>query len=70
MRTFGLIIIIIGLSLSVYTAYTYSFNQEVISIGKVVIIKSEPFYLKWSPLVGLAIMIAGGIIFARSSKKQ
>ena len=69
MKKIGIIIIIIGLGLSVFTAFTFFTREKVVDIGTVQISANKPHHLSWSPVIGLAVMGAGGVILLLSNKK-
>jgi hypothetical protein len=69
MKTTGIIIILIGLALTIFTAFTIFTKEEVIDIGKVEITRSKPHHLNWSPIIGIIVMGAGGVVLWQSSKK-
>jgi hypothetical protein len=70
MKKVAILIILIGLGLSIFTAFTFFTREKVIDIGDVKITKNKPHNLKWSPLIGIAIMGAGGIILWQSPTKK
>lgn len=69
MKTTGIIIIIIGLLLTIFTAFTVFTKEKVIDVGKVEIIRDKPHRLNWSPIIGIAIMGVGGVILWKSYRK-
>jgi hypothetical protein len=69
MKTTGIVIIVIGLTLTIFTAFTYFTREKVIDIGKVEITADKPHNLSWSPLIGVAIMGIGGLVLLVSNKK-
>lgn len=69
MKTAGIIIIIIGLVLTIFTAFTFFTRDKVVDIGKVEISRDKPHKLNWSPLIGIAVMGIGGVVLWRGSKK-
>jgi hypothetical protein len=69
MKIAGYIILIIGLVLTIFTATTFFTKEKVVDIGKIEISRDKPHNLKWSPLIGIAIMAAGGVVLWRSYKK-
>jgi hypothetical protein len=69
MKIAGIIIIIIGLGLTIFTAMTYFTKEKVVDIGKIEITRNEPHNLNWSPLIGIAVMGIGGVILWRSYKR-
>lgn len=70
MKKTGIIIIIIGLVLTIFTAFSYFTREKVVDIGEIEITRSKPHQLDWSPWIGIAIMGAGGIVFLLSTKKN
>jgi hypothetical protein len=70
MKKVGLIIIVIGLVLTIVTAFTYFTKEKVVDLGSVEITKNKPHHIKWSPLIGLAVMGVGGIVFGFAAKKS
>jgi len=69
MKNAGIVIIIIGLLLTIITAFTYFTREKVVDIGNVEITANKRHHLKWSPLVGIAVMGAGGVVLLLASKK-
>ena len=70
MKTTGIVIIIIGIMLTIFTAFTYFTKEKIVDIGKVEITRNKPHNLNWSPLIGIAVIGVGGIILWRSGKKS
>jgi len=70
MKTTGIVIIVIGLLLTIFTAFTYFTKEKVVDLGKVEITRNKPHSLNWSPLIGIAVIGVGGIILWRSGKKS
>ncbi|MHC1690239.1 MAG: hypothetical protein AB9833_05345 [Bacteroidales bacterium] len=69
MKTTGIVIIIIGIMLTIFTAFTYFTKEKIVDIGKVEITRNKPHNLNWSPLIGVAVIGIGGVILWRSGKK-
>ncbi len=69
MKTTGIVIIIIGIMLTIFTAFTYFTKEKIVDIGKVEITRNKPHNLNWSPLIGVAVIGIGGVILWRSDKK-
>jgi hypothetical protein len=68
MKKAGIVIIILGLLLTIFTAFTYFTREKVVDLGQVEITANKRHHLKWSPLVGIAVMAVGGVILWRSPK--
>jgi len=69
MKKAGILIIIIGLVLTIFTTVTFFTKEKVVDLGTVEITRNKRHYLDWSPLVGIAVMGIGGVVLLVSSKK-
>lgn len=69
MKKAGIVILILGLILTIFTAFTFFTKKKVVDIGEVHITRNEPHNLNWSPLFGVAVMGVGGVLVLVSSKK-
>jgi uncharacterized protein YjeT (DUF2065 family) len=69
MKKVGIVLIIIGLVLTIFTAFTFFTKEKVVDIGKVEITRDKPHNLRWSPLIGIAVMGIGVIVYWQSNKK-
>jgi hypothetical protein len=69
MKNAGIIVITLGIGMTIFTAFTYFTREKVVDIGSVEITANKPHHLNWSPLVGIAVMGIGGILFWQASKK-
>jgi hypothetical protein len=70
MKKLGILIIILGLGLTIFTAFTLFTKEKVVDIGKIEITRNKPHRLSWSPLIGIAVMGVGGLVVWQSSGKQ
>lgn len=69
MKTIGILLIIIGLGLTIFTAFTFFTKEKVVDLGTVEISRNKPHNLDWSPLIGIAVIGVGGIVLWQSNKK-
>ena len=69
MKKAGLIIIILGLVLTIFTAVTFFTRESVAKIGDVNIIANKRHHLNWSPLIGIAVMGVGVVLVLVPQKK-
>lgn len=69
MKQLGIIVIIIGLALTIFTAFTFFTKEKVVDVGPVEITRDKPHNLSWSPIVGIALIGIGGLMVWQSSKK-
>ncbi|MEI7662889.1 MAG: hypothetical protein WCK34_11840 [Bacteroidota bacterium] len=70
MKITGLIILIIGIGLTLFSAFTFFTREKVVDLGAIEISRDKPHHLDWSPLVGIFVMGAGGVVLWQSAKKQ
>ena len=69
MKKAGIIIAIIGLVLTIFTAFTVFTREKVVDIGSLEITANKPHHLNWSPLIGVAVMGLGGMLVLLAPKK-
>jgi hypothetical protein len=69
MKITGISLLIIGLIITIFTAFTFFTKEKVVDLGKVEITRDKPHHLNWSPLIGIAVMGIGGVVLWRSYKK-
>ncbi len=70
MKKIGIIIIAIGLVLTVFTTITFFTKEKVVDLGKVEITRKIAHRLNLSPIVGIALMGIGGILFWQTFNDQ
>ncbi|MHB9011144.1 MAG: hypothetical protein ACYC49_02840 [Ignavibacteriaceae bacterium] len=68
-KTIGLIIIIIGLIMTLYTGFNYVTREKVIDIGSVQITKEKDHTTSWSPFIGIGVMVIGSVVFLYGKKE-
>jgi hypothetical protein len=68
MKATGLVLLLIGLGLTVVTAFNFFTKEKVVDLGSVEITRNEPHHISWSPLIGVVIMGIGGVILWQGSK--
>lgn len=69
MKKIAVIIMIIGLGLTIFTAITFFTKEKVVEIGKIEITRDKPHHLDWYPLIGIVVMWPGGVIYWLVPKK-
>lgn len=70
MKIIGILIMIAGLVLTVFTTFSYFAREKVIELGAVEITRSQPHDLKWSPFIGIAIMGIGAFLVLQERKNK
>jgi hypothetical protein len=69
MKKAGIIIMILGLILTIFTAFTFFTREKVVDIGEVHISRNKPHNLNWSPLIGIAVIGVGAVIMFVNPRK-
>jgi hypothetical protein len=68
-RTTGIIMIIIGALMMIYTGFSFITEKKVVDLGPLEVNKEERHPVQWSPIVG-AILLVGGIAIVASGKNS
>ncbi|MEO8150771.1 MAG: hypothetical protein ABI723_24270 [Bacteroidia bacterium] len=69
MKATGITLIVIGLVLTIFTAFQFFTKEKVVDLGKVEISREKPHSISWSPIIGVVIMGIGGVVLWQASKK-
>ena len=67
MRYLGIILIILGGLMMIYTGFNYITKEKVVDLGPIEVNKEKNHPVQWSPIVG-AIMLVGGIAVIAANK--
>jgi len=70
MKTTGIALLLIGLVLTIFTAFKFFTKEKVVDLGAVEITRNKPHNFSWSPVIGIAIMVIGGVAFWQGSKSR
>jgi len=70
MKKVSIVIFLVGLVLTIFTTVTYFTKEKVVDLGKIEISRDKPHSFNWSPIVGVAIMGIGGILFWQTYNEQ
>ncbi len=68
MKRAGIVIMVLGVLLTLFTAITFFTRKKVVDIGSVKITANKPHHVSWSPLIGIAVIGVGGVITLVSKK--
>ncbi|MCC5931323.1 MAG: hypothetical protein JJU28_18890 [Cyclobacteriaceae bacterium] len=69
MKKTGLIILVIGILITIFTGFNYITKEKVVDIGEIQITRDKKHSVGWSPLIGVAVMAVGGGIMLFGMKK-
>jgi sorbitol-specific phosphotransferase system component IIC len=70
MKKTGIILLIIGLIVTLFTGFTFITRDKVIDLGKVQVTAANENRVEWPPILGLMIMAVGGGLFLGSTMKK
>jgi drug/metabolite transporter (DMT)-like permease len=68
MKTAGIILLVIGLVMTVFTGFNLVTKKKVVDVGPIEINKEEKTPIYWSPITGLILAAAGVVVIATSKK--
>jgi len=69
-KSVGLILIVIGIIMLVWTGFSYTKKEKVVDAGPIQISADKEKSVNWPPYVGGIILVAGVFIFVASKKKN
>lgn len=69
MKTLGIILIVVGGIMTVFTGFNVITKKKVVDLGAVEINKEEKTPIYWSPITG-AVLLAAGVVILLVGKKR
>jgi hypothetical protein len=69
MRTFGIVLIVIGIAMFLFRGFSFTQKKEVVDLGPVEINKKEKKNVSW-PIYAGAVVTAVGAFLVVSGKKK
>jgi UDP-N-acetylmuramyl pentapeptide phosphotransferase/UDP-N-acetylglucosamine-1-phosphate transferase len=70
MKTFGIILIVVGALMTVFTGFNIITKKEVVDLGPIEINKEEKTPIYWSPVTGGVLLVAGIVVVLVSRRKS
>jgi len=68
MKNIGIILIVIGAVMMIFTGFNIITKKKVVDLGPVEINKDEKTPVNWSPIIGGIILVAGVVVTFTSKK--
>lgn len=68
-RTLGMILVILGVVMLIWTGFTYTKKEKIVDAGPIQISADKEKSVNWPPYIG-GILLVGGIIVIVASKKS
>ena len=69
-RTLGLILIVVGIAMLIWTGFTYTKKEKLVDAGPIQISADREKSVNWPPYAGGIILIAGVIVFVASKSRK
>ncbi|ASB49656.1 hypothetical protein [Alkalitalea saponilacus] len=70
MKKIGIILIIIGILITIFTGISFKTEEDVVEIGEFAITQEKEHEINWPQWVGGAVALGGIVILLLSRKKQ
>lgn len=67
-RTIGIILIVIGAAMLIWTGFTYTKKEKIVDAGPLQISAEKEKSVNWPPYLG-GILLVGGIVIVATAKK-
>ena len=67
-RTVGIVLVIIGAVMLIWTGFTYTKKEKVVDVGPIEISADKQESVNWPPYLG-GVLLVGGIVIIMSAKK-
>ena len=68
-RTIGIVLIILGIVMMIYTGFNYVTTEKVVDLGRIQINREKNHFVQWPPIIG-AVLLVGGIVAFILNKKS
>ena len=68
-KTIGIIIIIAGILMVVFTGFDFTTKEKVVDLGPIQVDKEKNHPVRWSPIIG-GVLVVGGIALVLVNKKK
>lgn len=69
MKKAGIIILIVGLLLTIFSVVNFVTKEKVLEIGEIEVTRDKKHGLELSPFIGVAVIVAGGLVYFLGKKK-
>jgi hypothetical protein len=69
MKTLGIVLLVVGLIMTVFTGFNIITQEKVVDLGAVEINKKEKTPIYWSPITG-GILAAAGLVIILVAKRK
>ena len=68
-KTLGILLIVLGIIMIVYTGFNYETTQQVVEVGLTQLNETINYPVQWFPIVGAVILVGGILVLITGRKK-
>jgi len=68
MKKAGMLIMVFGLLITLYTGFRFVTTEKIVEIGDIEITADKTNTVDWSPMVGIVVIVVGGIMLYTDKK--
>ncbi|WP_257669088.1 hypothetical protein [Parapedobacter tibetensis] len=68
-KTLGIILVVIGVVMLVWTGFSFTRKEKVIDIGALEVSADKEEHVNWPPYVGGVILVAGVVLLVTAKKR-
>lgn len=69
-RTIGLVLIVIGIAMLIWTGFNYTKKEKIVDAGPIQISADKEKSVSWPPYAGGIILVAGVFVFIAAKNKR
>lgn len=69
-RTIGIVMIVIGAVMLIWTGFTYTKREKIIDAGPIQVSAEKEKQINWPPYAGGVLVIAGALLIATGQNKS
>jgi drug/metabolite transporter (DMT)-like permease len=70
MKNAGILLIVIGLTMTVFSGFNITTKKKIVDLGAVEIMEKRKTPIYWSPITGAVLAVAGVALYLSSRKKS
>jgi len=69
MKNLGIVLIVIGIIMTIFTGFTFATKKKVVDLGPVEVNREEKTPVYWSPVTGGVLIVLGIVIVMVDRRK-
>lgn len=69
-KSLGVLLIVVGLIMLVWSGFTYTKKEKIVDIGAIEISADKQETVNWPPYVGAVAMFVGVVVYVAAKRRQ